>query len=184
MKAFRLSLLATYFASALGLGAIDLQNLIDRSPFSPPQSANTNAAPPPEAATLEFRGVVTDETGVSYSVFDATANRGFWVREGDPKSQFTVKSYNAQDNLLEIEQNGKPIKLSLKRATTQSGSPVVAAVPRPGMPMPGGAPAVNPSSAADTSRLEAVAAEVRRRRALRNAAANGAQQQPPPKPAQ
>ena len=167
--------------SGLGLGAADLQTLIDRSPFAPPQAAAGDAAPPPEAASLEFRGLVTDETGTSYSVFDATANRGFWVREGDPQSQFTVKSYNAQDNLLEIEQNGKPIKLMLKRATTQSGSPVVAAaVPRPGMPQPGGAPAVNQNSAADTKRLEAVAAEVRRRRALRNAAANGQQQTPPP----
>src|SRR5690606_17144134 len=183
---------ATYLASGLWLGATDLQNLIDRSPFAPPQSALTNAAPPPEAATLEFRGVVNDELGTSYSVFDATANRGYWVREDDPKSQFTVKSYNAQDNVLEIEQNGRPIKLSLKRASMQNAAAVVTTAPRPGMPQPnvprpGGTPGVNPGSTADTKRLEAVAAEVRRRRELRNAAAAGggaAQQPPPPAPAQ
>ncbi len=161
---------------------MDLQTLVDRSPFAPPGGPASTEAPP-EAGTLEFRGVVVDESGTAYSVFDATANRGYWVREGGD-GPIRVKSYNSQDNLLEIDQNGRSVKLQLKRATIQTGAAIAVSAPRPGNnqarpPQPGGSPSANP--AADARRLEAVAAEVRRRRALRNATAT---QQPPPAPAQ
>lgn len=146
--------------------AMDLQTLVDRSPFAPPGTSAGGEAPV-EPGTLEFRGVVVDETGTSYSVFDATANRGYWVSEGGD-GPIQVKSYNAQDNILEITQNGRAVKLMLKRATIQAGAAMALAVPRPANTNQTGAPAANP--AADAGRLEAVAAEVRRRRALRSAA--------------
>lgn len=165
-------------ASTLPLAAIDLQTLVNRSPFAPPQ-ASVDTVSVAEPGTLEFRGMVVDEAGTAYSVFDATANRGYWLRDG-ADGPFRVKNYNAQDSLLEIEQNGRPVKLQLKRATIQAGTAVVAA-PRPtGQP---GTPAVNPNAPADARRLEAVAAEVRRRRALRNAATPATPGQTPP-PAQ
>jgi hypothetical protein len=81
--------------------------------------------------------------------------------------------------VLEVEQNGRPVKLTLKRATILAGQPLAA---MPGTPVMNGQG--NPGEVrqaeggADGRRLEAVAAEVRRRRALRNA--SRAQQGQPP----
>lgn len=156
--------------------AVDLQTLIDRSPFAPPGQASGPAAPAEQQGTLEFRGVVTDEAGTAYSIFDASTNKGSWVRAEDAESPIKVRGYDAANGVLEIEQNGQSVQLSLKRATIQAGAPVVMNGP------PSGAPGVGPQmrrdNSADSRRLEAVAAEVRRRRALRNA--SRAQQGQPP----
>ncbi len=162
--------------------AADLQTLIARSPFAPAGGPQLNLGDAPaEQSTLEFRGLVIDESGPSYSVFDASQNRGFWIREGGD-GPLRVRSYNAQESLLEVEQNGRATKLQLKRASVQNGAapaprPVAAVQPAGGQPG-----AVGPSNP-DGRRLEAVAAEVRRRRALRNAAAKPAAEAPAPPPA-
>jgi hypothetical protein len=159
-------------------GAVDLQNLVDRSPFAPPGSRN-DAAPPPEQATLEFRGMVTDEGGTAYSVFDTSTNRGRWVRADDENSPFRVRGFDNESSTLEIEQNGRVQKLTLKRATIQAGQPIGNMVPAtPGPAANGGNGQVRRDAGADAQRLEAVAAEVRRRRALRNASTPGAGQPP------
>lgn len=180
-KTFGLACLLS--ASAGALCAVDLQTLIDRSPFAPPgQGADTAGAAEPQG-TLEFRGVVTDEGGTAYSIFDTSTNKGRWVRADDTNSPVQVKSFDSANNTLEIEQNGRPVKLSLKRATIQAGQAVTAMIPSAPPPQVPGNPA-NPGevrkadSGADARRLEAVAAEVRRRRALRNAA-RPPQGQPP-----
>lgn len=178
MNFFAPLLLLSAGLCATGLSAADLQTLVDRSPFSPPAGAAATTAAPEVPGTLEFRGIVVDEQGTSYSVFDATASRGYWLREGGD-GPIRFKSYNAQDTQLEVEQNGRPVKLQMKRASIAAGAPIAIAPPRPasaGSPQPGGGPAVARAPgdpATDARRLEAVAAEVRRRRALRNAAATG-----------
>ena len=171
--------------------AVDLQTLVDRSPFAPtPQAGDASGSSEPQG-TLEFRGMVTDAAGTSYSIFDTTTNKGRWVRAEDSNSPVQVKNFDAASNTLEIEQNGKPVKLPLKRAVIQAGQPITAMVapapspngPPQGVPAPGqGGPQAKPDAAADARRLEAVAAEVRRRRALRNTA-NGTRQGQPAAPA-
>jgi hypothetical protein len=161
----------------LGPGAVaahgmDLNTLVERSPFAPP--GVVNAEPVNETPSqLEFRGIATDESGTLFSVYDLTANRGYWVREGEAGA-VSVKSFDRDESQIMVEQNGRTVPLKLKRATIQAGAAqMVAAVPAPGNNPGSGARAVaNP--AADAKRLEAVAAEVRRRRALRNAAQAGA----------
>jgi hypothetical protein len=141
--------------------APDLQSLIDRSPFAPPKDEATGESPTEQGA-LEFRGMVMEGGETTFSVFDATANKARWLRVGEGDS-FKVKHFDAGTNQLEVEQQGKSLKLLLKRSTIQAGAPVVAA------PQAGGPPNVHPSDPAnDTRRLETVAAEVRRRRALRS----------------
>lgn len=173
-------------AAALSVGlpyahAANFQSLIERSPFAPPGQINLGSDAPVEQGVLEFRGVVTDSDGVHYSVFDTTANKGHWLTANTTDKPFKVRSYDAATNTLEIEQGGKPVKLALKRAVIQAGQAVSAMIPTPA-PTPanlgqGGnrpnnnAAANNPEATA--RRLEAVAAEVRRRRALRTAANNG-----------
>jgi hypothetical protein len=170
---------------AVPLRAVDLQTLVDRSPFSPPAQAADGTGTAEPQGTLEFRGMVTDTEGTSYSIFDTTTNKGRWVRADDANSPVQVKGFDSANNTLEVEQNGKPVKLPLKRAVIQAGQPVSAMVPP--MPAPNAAPANpaaanqnRPDGAGDARRLEAVAAEVRRRRALRNSANGTRQGQPAP----
>lgn len=147
--------------------AADLQTLIDRSPFAPPASQNAMENPTQEQSVLEFRGMVVDAGGTAYSVFDATANKARWLRVGEGDT-FKVKQYDSASSQLEIEQQGKTLKLPLKRATIAAG-PAVVANPTPSPQQQNGAPNARPGDpAADAKRLETVAAEVRRRRALRS----------------
>jgi hypothetical protein len=180
LKVFGLACLVSAVAGAAR--AVDLQTLVDRSPFSPPGQGNDASSATEAPPTLEFRGMVTDADGTAYSIYDTSTNKGRWVRADDANSPVQVKSFDPVNNTLEVEQNGRPLKLALKRATIQAGQPVAAAIPNAPTPA-GGNPAApgavrRPDSAADARRLEAVAAEVRRRRALRNAA-NNRQGQPP-----
>lgn len=165
---------------AMPLRAVDLQTLVDRSPFSPPAQAADGTGTAEPQGTLEFRGMVTDTAGTSYSIFDTTTNKGRWVRADDANSPVQVKGFDAANNTLEVEQNGKPVKLPLKRAVIQAGQAVSAMAPAMPAPNPGAAVQNRPDGAGDARRLEAVAAEVRRRRALRNSAAGTRQGQPAP----
>lgn len=178
MKFRSLNLILAFAAGVVGAQAMDLNTLVERSPFAPPGSKGTE----PEVAApsqLEFRGIATDDSGTMFSVYDITANRGYWVREGEAGA-IAVRNFNSADNQIEVEQGGRLLTLKLKRATIQAAA-AVAAPPPTAEPAvvrgPNTRPAANP--AADAQRLEAVAAEVRRRRALRNAAQGGA-----PAPAQ
>ncbi len=143
------------------IAAPDFQSLIDRSPFAPPKDDSTGETPTEQGA-LEFRGMVMEGGETTFSVFDTTANKARWLRVGEGDS-FKIKHFDAGTNQLEVEQQGKSLKLLLKRSTIQAGNPVVAA------PQAGGQPSVRLGDPAnDTRRLETVAAEVRRRRALRS----------------
>jgi hypothetical protein len=168
-------------------GAADFQSLVDRSPFSPPQGAVNLGATEEQAGPLEFRGLVVDEQGTAYSIFDATSNKGSWLRVDEQNGIVQVKSYDEANSVLEVVQNGKPLKLALKRSTIQAGPSLAAMIPPPA-PAGGAAQQQRPGEvkrdpAADAKRLESVAAEVRRRRALRNAAQPGAAQPATPAPA-
>ncbi len=144
---------------------MSLQSLVERNPFAP-SGHTSQASTPAEQSTLEFRGVVTDGAGTSYSIFDTSTNKGRWVRAEDTEGPVRVRAYDAGNGTLELEQNGRPLTLTLKRVVIQAGQPVAVAMPNPGA----GGVVRGADGAADARRLEAVAAEVRRRRALRNAA--------------
>ena len=113
-------------ASTGALHAVDLQNLVDRSPFSPAsQSADGTGVAEPQG-TWEFRGMATDAEGTAYSIFDTTTNKGRWVRAEDSNSPVQIKGFDPANNTLEIEQDGRALRLALKRAVIQSGQSVSA----------------------------------------------------------
>jgi hypothetical protein len=160
------------------LRGVELQTLVDRNPFAPAGQA-AGPVQPAEQPTLEFRGMVTDFEGTAYNIFDTSTSKGAWVRVDDPDSPFKVRGYDPSSSTIEVEQNGRPLKLTLKRATIQAGpamSAMVAGASAPGVAS--GEARRTGDSGTDARRLEAVAAEVRRRRALRSAAGT-AQGQPP-----
>ena len=161
--------------------AADFGALIERSPFAPAAGPKLNLGDAAgEQGTLEFRGMAVDETGASYSVFDTTQSRGFWIREGG-EGPLRVVSFDTKESLLEVEQNGRAVKLQLKRATVQNRA---LAMPHPvAAGQPGGPPLAVGQNNPDGRRLEQVAAEVRRRRALRNAAAKPGEPGAPAQPA-
>lgn len=162
-------------------GVVDFQPLVDRSPFSPPGRELVPGTTEEATGPLEFRGLVVDEEGTAFSIFDSTSSKGSWIRADDPNGPVRVKSFDKVNSVLEVEQNGKPVKLALKRAQIQAGPSLASMIPAaPAVAAAaGGKPAeVKRDPAADARRLEAVAAEVRRRRAMRNAAQPPAAAQP------
>lgn len=158
------------------LRGADLQPLLDNSPFGRPPAAASTTVPAAEAP-LEFRSLIVEGGHRYFSVFDPSAQRGYWVGEGDEENQsgITVSSYDDDARRLVVNQGGRTYELLLKQANILAG-----AVPTPAVTTAGtgnnDASRVRPASnnAADARRLEAVAAEVRRRRALRQAAAANA----------
>jgi hypothetical protein len=167
-----------FLVFAFGLGAcgvhaaVSLDGLAARSPFLPQQD---QAAAPvvTENAAVEFRGMIATKDGVLFGLYDRTRNVGAWVRENDKSAEFQVQSYDASADLVTVDYQGRKftLPLSTSRIATAAPSPVQA--PRPPGQTGGGAPVAVNAVSADATRLESVAAEVRRRRALRQAAAAG-----------
>ncbi len=165
-----LKLFGVFFLLGIGADAMaaDLQTLVDRPPFSPaPGSAAAKTEAAPE--TLEFRGLVVDERGTTYSLFDVAAKRSYWVRE-DGKGSIRFKAFDAEECVLEVEQNGQALTLPLKSATIAT-----AAVSPPTPPVRAGRPVRILSRPAPVSaegaRIMKIAEQVRQRRAERQAAA-------------
>lgn len=155
---------------------MDLQGLVDRSPFAAPASAGVTV-PTEQAATLEFRGLAADQEGTVYSVFDATANRGYWLREGGEAGAIRLKHFDEAAGVLEIEQAGRPLRLELKSARTAAMPFAVAgarATSGTGRRTRSSSAVAGASGTADAERLAKVVAEARRRSEQRRAAAQAA----------
>lgn len=158
------------------LRAADLDALAARSPFASPAIAG--AIKPQEPDALEFRGLVVDERGTTYSLFDVNAKRSYWVREGG-KGLIRVKNFDPEECLLEVEQNGRTLTLPLRSAAIATSAPVpVPAVARVRVRRRDSV-VILPAVTENDPRAERIAAEVRRRRAARLAAAESAGTNPP-----
>jgi hypothetical protein len=153
--------------------------LVSKSPFLPPQTAETNA--PTVGAPLEYQGYITTGQGAQYRIYDPARKAGTWVKLNQRDSTFdvTAKQHNGENGTLVIEHQGKTLTLAEKKAkvvsagTAQMTPPPAQVAPAPPQNV---APAVtqavvlNPTPADEQRRLEAVATEVARRRALREQA--------------
>ena len=124
--------------------------------------------------------MVTDAAGTAFNVFDTSTNKGRWVRHEDKDAALQVKGFDPAHNVLEIEQNGRPARLALKRSTIQAGQSIGAMIPAPAPVAGAGITSIQPgrrggslagnAGAADAVRLKAVAEEIQKRRELRRAA--------------
>jgi hypothetical protein len=131
-------------------------------------------------------------------VYDPARRRSVWLRVGDQDGPIQLQSFDAETRTVSVVQNGQTMNLKLqsaKLANAASGpaAPPLGVLPVAGAQSGGNNPLVNsvvtnPTPADEAKRLEAVAAEVRRRRALRQAAAQNQAQsqagQPAPRPNQ
>jgi hypothetical protein len=162
--------------------------LASRSPFLPPQAAN--APSPTQGATLEFRGTMeTPEGGLQVRIYDPAHKVGAWlkVNERDATLDALIKQYDDAHSSVTLEHEGKLITLAQHEAKiASSGMVQPMAPPMPQAALPNMLPAVtqsvvpNPTPQQEQARLEAVAAEVARRRALREQAQQQLNQTPQP----
>lgn len=148
-----------------------------RSPFLPAQGGTTKAAT--EGAPLEYRGFIETAQGLQYRIYDPVKKAGAWIRinQRHPDFDVTAKQYDTDQKTLTIEHGGKTLTLAERKPKiVSSGNAAQALPPPPPAAPPTVAPAVtqsvvlNPTPADEQRRLEAVAAEVARRRALREQA--------------
>lgn len=173
---------------ALAAGGVRAE-LIKISPFLPPQSAGNT---PTSNAPLEYRGVMEIGNVEQYRVVDPAKKVGSWLKVGERDANIDVylKQHDSANESVVVEHGGQTMTLALKTAKVASSGMAAPVLPPPpsAAPAPNVSPAVlqtvvpNPTAADEQRRLEAVAAEVARRRALREQAAAQAQQQQPGMP--
>lgn len=152
------------------------------NPFMPPASAGGGAAAKPTADTpIELRGVMQAGDATMFSIYDPSRKTSTWVRLGETGRDFVVRRYDDRNDTVNVDYQGRTVTLALRTAKVASSpgnvAPLVAAPPPP----PAGNPVVlNPSPADEQRRLEAIAAEVNRRRQLRQQAIRQQMQQRQP----
>ena len=149
-----------------------------KSPFLPPQSATTTG--PTAGAPLEYRGYMETSDGTLFRIYDPSKKASTWVKVNERNADFGVmaKQYDEGQKTLTIEYQGKTLTLAERESKVVSSGAAAAAMPPPlAVPVQSNvAPAVtqsvvlNPTPADEQRRLDAVAAEVARRRALREQA--------------
>jgi hypothetical protein len=182
----RLILASVVLAIAAPLNA----QLASRSPFMPPQSAATNA--PTQAAPLEFGGYLDSPSeGRLYRIMvkdpaRKTTGAGAWVKLNEKNAELDVvikqHDESQKPTTLTIEHQGKTLTLAERESKITSAGTALQMMPQPqavavAPPPPQNVPpavtqavVLNPTPQDEQRRLEAVAAEVARRRALREQA--------------
>jgi len=152
--------------------------LAAKSPFT--AAPATGAAAAAENTPLEFRGYMEMAGGVQYRLYDPAKKSGIWVTLNARNADFGVvaKQHDSAKETLTIEYQGKTLTLPVRKAKVVSSGNAGQAVPPAAVPVQANVPAavtqavvLNPTPADEQRRLDAVAAEVARRRALREQAA-------------
>ena len=166
-----LSLVLT--ATALLPGAVAQTS---RSPFLPPAGGDAPVAT--ENAPLQFCGYMGSGANARYCLHDPASRRSVWLRVGDETNGMRVEEFDAEARTVRVLQGGRALTLKLQ-SPAPAGSNGGGGAPSGPLPIAGqnqqnpslvNTVVANPTPADEAKRLEAVAAEVRRRRALRQAA--------------
>jgi len=166
-------------------------NLLDNSPFLPPNSPAGGAQ---ETAPLELRSIFKTGAAYQFSLFDAAKRQSVWVGLNEPGQDFVVKSFDAAHDTITVDQRGRSFKLTLKEAKIALLNTVPAAVPgavpgTPGGPTPQfptaglGAGPRGPVPALTPEQLRNLEADINRRRELRRRAMAARPTGPPAPPA-
>jgi len=180
-------------SALLATGGVVSAQAPSASPFMPPQAAVSNT--PTAGAPLEFRGFMETGEGMRFRLFDPARKTGSWVKlnERDTTLDVLAKQFTDTPNAetLVVEHQGRTLTLAQrvsKVVSSGSAAQNIAPPPQPTMtnvpPAVTQAVVVNPTPADEARRLEAVASEVARRRALREQASQQMGQGAPPVPQQ
>lgn len=164
------------------LSSAGAQTISTTSPFLP-RNGSAGPGAVTENSPLELRGILDASSNPLFGLYDPVKRQGGWVHLNETGKDFpaTIRSYDAQNDAISVEYQGRVLNLALKTAKIETMQ--VAAQPPVPRPLNGQAgPVVTSAPATDNSRqMEAVAAEVQRRR-LQRQAMQQRQNQPPPSP--
>ncbi len=160
-------------------------DLIKVSPFLPPQNS---ASAVTQNSEVKYMGWVETPQGTLYRVYDPARKAGAFLKVGekDTNLDVAVKQHDNDRDTLTVEHGGQTLTLPENDSKVSSSGLLPQMIPSPIGPsggMPNVSPAVtqsvvlNPTPADEQRRLEAVAAEVARRRALREQAQQQMQMQ-------
>jgi len=162
-----------------------LETLVKDSPFLPQASAGGPAAG--QNGPLELRGVSMERGSYVFSLFDLSSKESYWVGLNEAGYPFTARSYDRTSDTLTVEQQGRTLMLTLATARTMASNPAAMNQPAPGTPgaptapgLPGQSPGVGPNGQPqpvagvsptgitpdEAQRLQRIADEIRRRRAI------------------
>jgi hypothetical protein len=189
-------------ALALGAALVGVARGADSLNFGNPFAQQAGASGPGAAqgtpdAPLELRGIMVVGTETMFSIYDPSRHSATWTKLNEAGRDYIVRNYDPGKDSVVLDYQGRTLNLVLHTAKVAS-APVNMPQPvgvTPSMPpQPVGGPVVlNPSPADEQRRLEAIAAEVNRRRMIRQqalqASRDATQQQgqtppPPPPPGQ
>jgi hypothetical protein len=147
----------------LGLPARAATPLASSSPFLPAGSAGTAAT---ENTPLELRGILVDDGGYRFSVFDPVRHTGTWVRLNEPGYDFVIRTHDEARDTITLSYQGRILTLPLHTAkvVAAAGVEAVADLRPAGAPGPTGAKL---TPAEENARINLVREEIARRRALR-----------------
>lgn len=121
-------------------------NLLENSPFLPPNVSATGAAK--EAAPLELRSVLKAGGDYEFSLYDTARKQSTWARLNEPGYDFVVKAFDPEKDTVTVELRNRTYKLTLKEAKinqlgTAPGQPLAAVAAGP-PPMTGRGPPPSP----------------------------------------
>ena len=160
-------------------GGVQAQAISTVSPFLP-QSAAAGAVT--DNSPIELRGIQSTPSGVLFGLYDPVKKQGGMVKLNEAGRDFTVRAYDAANDAVTVEYQGRVLSLALKSSKIESMPAMAPVAAMPPRPIPGqqiaSAPTVD-----EAKRLEAVAAEVARRRQQRQAAMQQTPQAPGQGPA-
>ncbi|GEM_PF-298330 len=159
---------------AVGIAASQLDSLLSNSPFG----AAPKSGQPIEAGNqlLELRSIWEDKGQPLFSIYDTATKRSRWVGLNDANGDVVIKSYDAEAHTISLEQNGRPLSLTLKsgpRIVPNSPMPVQAVMPYGAAGLSGQQFLPNGvGKSPEAHHMQQIADEIRRRRALRQQAPN------------
>ena len=165
-------LLTALAAACLGLAGGLRADLAQASPFLPPNSAaSASGKAGGPSGPVELRCIMSTGHGTECCIYDTTRKSSAWVAVDETGNDFVVKSIDPVGESATVQYQGRSMKLVLRASKIASAGTAQAAPPA-NPAFASGQPGV-PSPADEQKRLDAVAAEVRRRRLEREKASQG-----------
>jgi hypothetical protein len=179
----------------------------EKSPFLPDGyvARNSKQTGPPEpspVAKFELRSIMVLGGVHTFSLYDTKAKKGFWINLDETVEGVSISDYNKSDESVLVRSGGYERRLKLKEAqivalrvtppkaqTSTSATPNTRRqIPSPPTTIPGPPPSGIPdrgpidnlSDAEVRARMQKVAEEIRRRRAMRRTMAEEAAKNPNP----
>lgn len=110
-----------------------MEGLLTNSPFG---KAGANSTPTAAAAEpLEFRAVLEETQGRSFSIFERATRRSIWIDLNEAVYGISVKTFNVATESIVVAYQGKLLTLTLKRASGAVNSPTLSNGTLPFAPM-------------------------------------------------